>query len=53
MSVAEITAEILKLSEVERLALARAIYGWEDDGWDQQIAKARADMAAGRCRELP
>lgn len=66
MSLAELKQSIVKLSLEERAELNRLLYGWEDDEWDKQMAedleagrldgmirRAEADMADGRCRELP
>ncbi|HTH47227.1 MAG TPA: hypothetical protein VMB21_06930 [Candidatus Limnocylindria bacterium] len=66
MTLVELRDEVAKLSFAERAELSRLLHGWEDDDWDQQIAKdaaagrldgiiarAEADMTAARFRPLP
>jgi hypothetical protein len=66
MSLSELKDVILQLSFEERAELNRLLYGWEQDEWDKQmaediaagrldeiIARAEADLKAGRVRELP
>ena len=66
MSFTELKDEVLKLSLEERLGLARVLHGWEDDEWDKEMMadakagrfdemfnRARADLDAGRARDLP
>ena len=62
----EIVEAIEKLSFVERAELARRMHQWQDDEWDQQIARdtksgkldkllraAREDIQNNRLRDLP
>jgi len=44
-TVEEIKAAIGKLSLEERAELAKWLYGWTDDEWDQQM---KADLESGR-----
>jgi hypothetical protein len=66
MSLAEIRAEIAKLTDRERTQLLQEIAEADADAWDRQIAEdyaagrldaliaeADADAKAGRLRELP
>ena len=45
----EIKAAITKLSFDERAQLARWFHGWQDDEWDQQIAR---DVSSGKLNDL-
>jgi len=49
MSVAEIKASIANLSLEDRAEVARALHGWLDDDWDQQMKR---DLAAGHLKTL-
>ena len=49
MSVDEIKLAIERLSLSERQQLERLLHGWEDDEWDQQIAR---DATSGRLDKL-
>ena len=66
MSLAEIRAEIDKLTDRERTQLLQELAELDADAWDRQIAEdyaagkldaliaeADADVKAGRVRELP
>jgi len=66
MSLAEIRAEIAKLTDRERTQLLQELAELDADAWDRQIAEdyaagkldaliaeADADVKAGRVRELP
>jgi hypothetical protein len=44
-TVAEIKAAIATLTLEERADVARCLYGWEDDEWDEQMKR---DAAAGK-----
>jgi hypothetical protein len=61
-----ILREIETLSWEERAELARRLYGWTDDEWDERMKRDAAagkfdplieqvdrDIASGRLRELP
>lgn len=65
MKLEELEAAIQSLSAEERVELNRRLYGWVDDEWDRQMAgdvqqgrldeimaRAEADLEAGRWREL-
>ncbi len=65
-TVAEIKAAIPKLTLAERAEVARALHGWEDDAWDEQmkrdlaagnldklLSKVDADIAKGNLSDLP
>ena len=49
MSLPEIKEAIQKLSMEERAELARWLYGWEDDAWDEEMKR---DVAAGKLDKL-
>lgn len=66
MKIEELEAAILSLSPEERAERNRRLYGWTDDEGDLQmaedvrqgrldelVARAEADLAAGRWRTLP
>ena len=66
MSFAELKEEVQKLSDEQKAEIAALLHGWEDDDWDRQmkadakaglfdemIAEAKAEHAAGRTRPLP
>lgn len=66
MKIEELEAAIQSLSPEERAELNRRLYGWTDDEWDLQmaedvrqgrldeiVARAEADLEAGRWHELP
>ena len=48
-TVKEIKAAIEKLSLEERAELERALHGWTDDAWDEQI---KSDVAASRLDKI-
>ena len=49
MSVAEIKAAIPNLTLEERAEVARALHGWLDDAWDEQMKR---DLASGKLNKL-
>lgn len=66
MKIEDLEAAIQSLSPEERAELNRRLYGWTDDEWDlpmaedvrqghldEMVARAEADLAAGRWRVLP
>ncbi len=66
MTLVQLREEVTKLSFAERAELSRLLHGWEDDTWDRQMAedakagrlddtmaRAEAEMAAGRFHPLP